>query len=200
MLSSTIFILSPLLLTILIQPAVSYQKLVEKTNPSFSLSFEPHQSQRREFFGVASILAGTLLKSSAVAAAPPQIFTTDKGVKYAVLNSSGKKNRPYPGDIVAVEYTGYLTNGQIFDATHATGKSNMLVWILGNTGTVIPGLDDIVSQMSPGDKVQAIIPPELAFGDKGVCFEGEGDGDCLIKPGSTLVYDVLLKRTSIAPP
>jgi FKBP-type peptidyl-prolyl cis-trans isomerase len=51
--------------------------------------------------------------------------------------------------------------------------------------------------MVVGQKVQAIIPPNLAYGEKGVCLE---DGECLIKPGSTLVYDVLLKRSSIPPP
>jgi len=46
-------------------------------------------------------------------------------------------------------------------------------------------------------KVQAIVPPGLAFGDKGLCLDS---GECLIKPGATLVYDVTLKRTAIPPP
>jgi len=89
-----------------------------------------------------------------------------------------------------------LANGQIFDATHAAGKSSSLQFKVG-TGSVIPGLDVIVAEMEVGQKVQAIIPPSLAYGDKGVCLD---DGECLIKPGSTLVYDVFLKKTSIPPP
>ena len=54
-----------------------------------------------------------------------------------------------------------------------------------------------VENMSVGMKVQAIVPPELAFGDKGLCLES---GECLIKPKSTLVYDIALKRASIPPP
>lgn len=54
-----------------------------------------------------------------------------------------------------------------------------------------------VENMSVGMKVQAIVPPGLAFGDKGLCLES---GECLIKPKSTLVYDVALKRASIPPP
>ncbi|EED95912.1 predicted protein, partial [Thalassiosira pseudonana CCMP1335] len=73
---------------------------------------------------------------------------------------------------------------------------NALLFKVGS-GSVIPGLDDLVAQMVVGQKVQAIIPPNLAYGEKGVCLE---DGECLIKPGSTLVYDVLLKRSSIPPP
>lgn len=123
------------------------------------------------------------------------------------------------GDIVAIDYTGYLANGQvryelrifykykqrwlltlfrlqIFDATHSEGKNNALLFKVGS-GSVIPGIDDMVSRMEVGQKVQAIIPPSLAYADKGVCLD---DGECLIKPGSTLVYDILLKKSSIPPP
>jgi FKBP-type peptidyl-prolyl cis-trans isomerase len=67
---------------------------------------------------------------------------------------------------------------------------------LGSTA-VIPGLNEVVANMKVGEKVQAIIPPSLAFGDVGVCID---DGECLIKPGSTLVYDVKLTKSSIPPP
>lgn len=51
--------------------------------------------------------------------------------------------------------------------------------------------------MTVGDKIQAIIPPALAYGDKGVCLE---NGECLVKPGATLVYDITLTRASLPPP
>ena len=59
------------------------------------------------------------------------------------------------------------------------------------------GVNDMVKNMKVGQKVQAIIPPELAFGDKGICLE---NGECLVKPKSTLVYDIYLKRAAIPPP
>lgn len=55
----------------------------------------------------------------------------------------------------------------------------------------------MVKEMGVGQKVQAIIPPELAFGDKGICIE---NGECLVKPKSTLVYDIYLKIDAIPPP
>ena len=97
---------------------------------------------------------------------------------------------------MAIDYTGYLTDGTIFDATHAIGKSNNLTFKLGSR-SVIGGLDEIVSLMTVGEKVQMIVPPSLAYGDKGVCLDS---GECLIKPGMTLVYDVFLKRSAIPPP
>jgi FKBP-type peptidyl-prolyl cis-trans isomerase len=158
----------------------------------------------------------------------PQIYNLPSGIKYAVLNDAtnnakGGGSYPQQGDIVAIEYTGYLTNGQIFDASHSGngGKSNnALLFQLGSTA-VIPGINEMVSEMKVGQKVQAIIPPALAFGDKGICVQ-QGNGDdgekkqsggsggsississeveCLVKPGSTLVYDIYLKKASIPPP
>lgn len=162
-------------------------------------------SSRRNFFvrSVALPAAATVgaiaLPSASNAAGKTEIFSTDKGVKYAILKpASGKAVTPQQGDIVAVEYTGYLSSGQIFDSTHSEGKKNALLFKLGDD-VVIAGLNDMISNMSVGMKVQAIIPPGLAFGEKGVCLE-EKPEECLIKPGSTLVYDVFLKKSSIPPP
>lgn len=55
----------------------------------------------------------------------------------------------------------------------------------------------VVKELGVGEKVQAIIPPTLAFGEKGICLES---GECLVKPGATLVYDIYLKRSAIPPP
>jgi FKBP-type peptidyl-prolyl cis-trans isomerase len=72
-----------------------------------------------------------------------------------------------------------------------------LVFELGGNA-VIDGINDMVRQMEVGQKVQAIIPPKLAFGGKGICLEQSGE--CLVKPNSYLVYDIYLKRTAIPPP
>jgi FKBP-type peptidyl-prolyl cis-trans isomerase len=156
---------------------------------------------RRAFVSTASAaaVAAIATSASAPAVAAPQIFNTPEGVKYAILNEPKDPKKavaPLPGDIVAIEYTGFLTDGTIFDATHAEGKGRELLFQLGSTA-VIKGLNVVVSQMVVGQKVQAIIPPNLAFGDKGVCVD---DGECLIKPGSTLVYNVYLTKSSIPPP
>ena len=49
---------------------------------------------------------------------------------------------------------------------------------------VIPGLDEGVSQLSIGERAKIVIPPRLAYGEKG--FPG------LIPPKATLVFDVEL--------
>lgn len=167
---------------------------------AFSLSMVAENPSRRSFVKTAASSVAVAIAASATqkvepASAAPSIYKLDSGIKYAVTKDS-TKGYPQQGDIVAIEYTGYLTNGAIFDATHSEGKSNALLFKLGSTA-VIPGINQMVSEMKVGQKVQAIIPPELAFADKGICLD---DGECLVKPGSTLVYDILLKKSSIPPP
>ena len=169
----------------------------------FSLSMEvsPSSSSRRTFLGktgasVAAVLTAGVSQQVPGALAAPEIYQTSDGIKYAVTKDVSKGNYPQPGDIVAIEYTGYLTSGTIFDGTHSEGKQNALLFKLGSSA-VIPGINSMVADMKVGQKVQAIIPAALAFGDKGICLD---DGECLVKPGSTLVYDILLKKSSIPPP
>lgn len=145
------------------------------------------------------ILGGSSLFVPERAFAAPEIFTSPSGIKYAVLKPPREKPSSLKGDIVAIEYTGYLSNGSIFDSTHAEGKKNALMFELGGNA-VIDGINDMVSEMGIGEKRQVIMPPGKAFGDKGICIEEDGKEECLVKPGATLVYDITLKRTAIPPP
>jgi len=170
---------------------------------AFSVSMESSDvPSRRDFLTktvstTAVILTGSAIATENAVAAAPEILNTPSGIKYAILKKpKAKGSPPQKGDIVAIEYTGYLTDGTIFDATHAEGKQNALMFELG--GNAVPdGVNEMVKDMSVGEKVQAIIPPDLAFGDKGLCLES---GECLIKPKSTLVYDIFLRRSAIPPP
>mmetsp|Transcript_10297 Transcript_10297/g.15439 ORF Transcript_10297/g.15439 Transcript_10297/m.15439 type:complete len:184 (+) Transcript_10297:81-632(+) len=167
---------------------------------SNAFSVDSNNSNRRSFLTdiatATTAVAGIASIGASPALAAPEIVNLSSGIKYAITRPTEKGKYPNMGDIVFVEYTGYLANGQIFDATHAEGKQNGLLWKLGET-TVIPGLNEVVANMRVGEKVQAILPPNMAFGDDGICLE---NGECLIKPGATLVYDVTLKKTSIPPP
>lgn len=168
---------------------------------AFSLSLNDGKIPSRRTFLTRSVgtVAAVVVGSTSVtpnALAAPEIFKTPRGIKYAVLQQPKSQSSPQKGDIVAIEYTGYLTDGTIFDATHGQGKQNALMFALGGNA-VIEGINEMVQEMGVGQKVQAIIPPDLAFGDKGLCLES---GECLIKPKSTLVYDIYLKKAAIPPP
>ena len=54
--------------------------------------------------------------------------------------------------------------------------------------------------MLPGEEVQALIPAELAYGERGVCTEkAEGEKECLIPPNTNLKYFIKLKSVAAGP-
>ncbi len=82
---------------------------------------------------------------------------------------------------VSVDYTGWLLDGgKQFDSS--IGRSP-LTFTLG-AGMVISGWDQGVKGMKVGGKRELIIPPHLAYGDRGT---GK-----IIPPGSTLRFEVEL--------
>lgn len=64
------------------------------------------------------------------------------------------------GDSVKVHYTGKLDDGTVFDSTAARDP---LQFSLGN-GNVIPGFEQAVLGMSPGDSKTTNIPADQAYG------------------------------------
>ena len=83
-----------------------------------------------------------------------------------------------PGDVVKVHYVGVAySTGEEFDASWNRGDP--LQFTLG-AGRVIAGWDQGVQGMKVGGRRQLIIPPDLAYGDRGA-------GNA-IAPGETLIF------------
>ncbi len=85
-----------------------------------------------------------------------------------------------PGQMVSVQYTGWLSDGDKFDSS--VDRSRPFQFPLG-AGRVIKGWDEGVAGMKVGGKRQLRIPPALGYGSRGV-------GP--IPPDATLVFDVEL--------
>jgi FKBP-type peptidyl-prolyl cis-trans isomerase FkpA len=90
------------------------------------------------------------------------------------------------GSEVTLEYTGYLTDGTVFDPGDLP-----LVFVLGS-GAVIHGFDEGVRGMQLGGERRMIVPPELAYGTQ----ERTRDGAVIIPAGSILIFDVTLTGVS----
>ena len=84
------------------------------------------------------------------------------------------------GRAVRVHYTGWLPNGVQFDSSQ---NGEPLTFTIG-AGDVIKGWEEGVSGMRPGGRRMLVIPPALAYGERG--YPG------VIPPNSTLVFDVRL--------
>ena len=84
------------------------------------------------------------------------------------------------GSTVSVHYVGVAhSTGEEFDASYNRGAP--LDFRLG-VGQVISGWDTGVQGMKVGGRRQLVIPPHLAYGDRGA--------GGVIKPGETLIFVV----------
>lgn len=107
-------------------------------------------------------------------------ITTASGLKY-IDEVIGDGPTPVKGQVISVHYTGTFTDGKKFQSSRDSGKP--IMFKVG-TGDVIPGWDEGLMTMKVGGKRKLIIPPNLAYGDKGV--------ENFIPPNSTLIFDVEL--------
>jgi FKBP-type peptidyl-prolyl cis-trans isomerase len=94
-------------------------------------------------------------------AAKPGVTTTASGLQYRIIEA-GKGKAPEPADQVTVNYRGTLTNGNIFDSSYKRGKPSTF-----RLDGVIKGWTEGLQQIREGGKIQLVIPPKLAYGDRG---------------------------------
>ncbi|MDR2470961.1 MAG: FKBP-type peptidyl-prolyl cis-trans isomerase [Treponema sp.] len=114
-----------------------------------------------------------------MAAAYPGLKNVN-GVQYLV-QKEGTGPRPTPGSAVQVNYTGMFLSGEVFDASAAHGGP---LEFRAGAGEVIPGWDRVIMDMRTGEKRLVVIPPELAYGERGA--------GGVIPPNSFLIFEMEL--------
>ena len=110
-----------------------------------------------------------------VAAPPKDASKTKSGLAYKSLSAGTGTEHPTATSKVTVHYSGWTTDGKMFDSSVTRGKP--ATFPLGN---VIAGWTEGLQLMVPGEKMRFWIPEELAYkGSPG-------------KPAGMLVFDVEL--------
>jgi peptidylprolyl isomerase len=112
-----------------------------------------------------------------VKAPPADAKRTPSGLAYKVLNAGTGKLRPKATSEVMVHYTGWTTDGKMFDSSVVRGQPTTFP-----LNQVIPGWTEGVQLMSEGEKARFWIPEALAY-------KGQGDA-----PRGMLVFDIELLR------
>jgi FKBP-type peptidyl-prolyl cis-trans isomerase len=109
------------------------------------------------------------------------MVTTPSGLQYGILQP-GTGDPVKPGQLAAVQYTGWLENGTKFDSSLDHGSKPFIFQV--GAHNVIAGWDEGVAGMQVGEKRKLVVPANLGYGDAGA-----GDS---IPSNSTLIFDVQL--------
>tara|TARA_Y100000588_G_scaffold38862_1_gene37207 strand:+ start:167 stop:640 length:474 start_codon:yes stop_codon:yes gene_type:complete len=126
----------------------------------------------------ASAAAQSLPAPDDVAAVPPEAETTDSGLAHRLLQAGTGSAYPTATSSVTVHYSGWLTDGSMFDSSVTRGEPASFP-----LNRVIGGWTEGVQLMVVGEKRRFWIPSELAYGSRG------RPG---IPPNSLLVFDIEL--------
>lgn len=112
-----------------------------------------------------------------VAAAPADAQRTASNLAFKVLKPGTGTRHPRPNSEVTVHYTGWTTDGKMFDSSVAKGEPATF-----GLDAVIPGWTEGVQMMVEGEKRRFWIPAKLAY-------EGVPQ-----RPQGMLVFEIELLR------
>jgi FKBP-type peptidyl-prolyl cis-trans isomerase len=93
-----------------------------------------------------------------VAAAPADAIRTASNLASKVLRPGSGSRHPRPNSEVTVHYTGWTTDGKMFDSSVARGEPMTF-----RLDEVIPGWTEGVQMMVEGEKRRFWIPARLAY-------------------------------------
>ena len=112
-----------------------------------------------ELFGITELPPPPTVPED-VAAAPSDAKKTASGLAYKVLKAGTGSANPTATSTVEVHYSGWTTDGRMFDSSVARGET-----ISFPLNRVIKGWTEGVQLMVEGEKTRFWIPAELAYGN-----------------------------------
>ncbi len=106
---------------------------------------------------------------------------TDDGIYY-IIKKEGSGTKTGKGKNVAVQYTGFLLDGSVFDSSEGRAPLEFT----SGAGQMIPGFDVMVQDMRIGEKRTIVLPPSMAYGSAGA--------GGVIPGNAYIVFDVELTK------
>jgi len=122
-----------------------------------------------------------------VAAPPVEAVKSSSGLVSKIVTPGNGTEKPQETDFVTVHYTGWTSEGRLFDSSRARGMPNMFA-----LNRVMAGWRECVLMMTVGETRRCWVPQDLAF-------NGQAG-----RPTGTVVFDIELidmrRAPSVAPP
>jgi peptidylprolyl isomerase len=115
-------------------------------------------------------------------APPADAEKSPTGLVSKLLTAGTSQEKPSPTDIVTVNYTGWSSDGKMFDSSVTRGNPSTFP-----LSRVMPGWRECVQLMTVGEKRRCWVPQELAY-------KGQKD-----RPTGTVVFDIELIDTRQSP-
>ncbi len=121
-----------------------------------------------------------------VAAPPAEALRSPSGLVSRIVTPGTGTETPQETDFVTVHYTGWTSEGELFDSSHARSMPNMFA-----LNRVMAGWRECVLMMKVGETRRCWVP-------QGLAFNGQAG-----RPAGTAVFDIELldvRRTPSTPP
>lgn len=157
-------------------PAVSMQDMHEQLQ---RLEQRMHANAVAEFTRIAAQNARRSADYLTANRKRPGVVQLASGIQYAVLARGTGMRRPSVTSTVTVNYRGMLIDGTEFDSSWAHGAP-----VTFRVDKVIRGWQDVIPRMHVGDRWTVVIPPQLAYGERGQLPR--------IGPNEALVFEIEL--------
>ena len=98
------------------------------------------------FLGTIALAQSAIPAPSDVAAPPADAAKTASGLTTKILTPGTGKEHPTKDDLATVDYTGWTTDGKMFDSSVASGKPATFP-----VSRVIPGFSEALQLMVTGE-------------------------------------------------